>query len=337
MAQQPSHGPMKAALACQDVDALRLHLRQLAEPSRCSSTDGDEEDPAVELLAKQANRIADSLLARGLPHLERAVAAEAAAAAEEESHSCWPTLSIDKFGLTMRAQPVMGHAVWPAAIALCSWLQLHGATLCSHASVLELGAGGGAPSLVAYGLGASLVVATDGDASILPLLRANFDENHCANAADASTAGPRPGGFKAELFDWRDTEAAAKLQSQQELDGFDLVLAADVLYAAGDIAPLMRAAALLLRHGAQSRLLVARSAWFEELQPTLVASAEGEGLSLVKQYHHDGSETVAQAGNGPRAGAPTDCKMPESAVVLEFARSPPTMGRRMSGDALSVS
>ena len=73
-------------------------------------------------------------------------------------------------------------------------------------------------------------------------------------------------------LDWRDATAVRALRRGE---GFDLVLGADVLYGAGDISPLVRCGAALLRPApAGGRLLLGASAEFGELLPSFVAAAD---------------------------------------------------------------
>ena len=77
-----------ALVSSGDLDGLRLRLKALsassgaalAQPPDAADDDaGDDANPAVDALTSQGIEIANDLLRRGLPHLERAAAAEAAA------------------------------------------------------------------------------------------------------------------------------------------------------------------------------------------------------------------------------------------------------------------
>lgn len=253
---------LQAVLAAGDTDALRMQLKQQlsVEAAAASSSaaasapaqgeqeaDEDDDDDAQQLpnpaahLIDRAGAVADELLKQGLPHLERAHAAATAAAAAAAAAEQRPHIEIPTLGLMMRATPVMSQAVWPAALALGRWLRARGDALCDGASVVELGAGGGAPGLVARRAGASFLLATDGDESLVPLLAANIEAN----------AGR--GSWRAMALDWCDADAVAAAAADATSDGsydgggFDLVLAADVVYTPGDIQPLVRAARKLVR------------------------------------------------------------------------------------------
>ena len=252
------------ALADQDVDRLRRQLRELSgAPPTPTLAEEEVDDPAVPL-ARSVAVMADHLLKLGLPHLEReAAAAESAAAARTASH--WPLMVVPELGLTLRAQPVMGHAMWPAALALGKFLMEH-KDLCVGARVIELGAGGAAPGLVARASGASFLLATDGDESLVQLIAANCESN---SGGDWSAAG----------LDWRDVAAL----NREGSGSWDLVLASDVLYSAGELVPIARACNVLLRSTPRSRVLLSCSAWFEGFQPTLLQACEEEGFGLVSQ------------------------------------------------------
>jgi len=239
------------------------------------------------------------------------------------------TSTFESCGLTLRSQLVMGGArVWPAAVALAELLRER-PSLCRGARVIELGAGAGAPGLVCADLGASFVLLTDGDADLLPLLAANaarngfaavtrcacFDwrdarqlariaggetEDATSDAADGTgSAGCLERGRAAASFAFAPLVGPAGLGEESSEGGagagdFDLVLAADVTFSFGDVRPLARAAASLLRRAEGSgdrRLLLARSGLFEELEPTLLAAMQEEGLELLSR--REGSQANA--------------------------------------------
>ena len=81
------------------------------------------------------------------------------------------------------------------------------------------------------------------------------------------------------MLDWRDVAALHREGS----GSWDLVLASDVLYSAGEIVPIVRACKVLLRSNHRSRVLLSCSAWFEGFQPTLLAAFEEEGFGLLSQ------------------------------------------------------
>ena len=105
--------------------------------------------------------------------------------------------------------------------------------------------------------------------------------------AAANCAANAGGAYAAAALDWREPTSVARVAAQD--GGWDMVLAADVLYSAGEISPLVLAASALLGRGEGGggegggrarRFVLACSAWFADLQPSLVASAEAAGLRL---------------------------------------------------------
>ncbi|KAG8215840.1 hypothetical protein J3R82DRAFT_7783 [Butyriboletus roseoflavus] len=84
-----------------------------------------------------------------------------------------PDVSIRLVG----SHPLWGHYLWNAAIAFASYLDSHD-ELISNKSVLELGAGGGLPGIVAAQNGAMNVVLTDyPDAALIGNLAYNVQQN----------------------------------------------------------------------------------------------------------------------------------------------------------------
>jgi predicted nicotinamide N-methyase len=102
--------------------------------------------------------------------------------------------------------------LWRAGVALSRWVEAHDLR---GLRVVELGCGLGLPSLVAARGGAE-VMATDADPDALELVAVNA----AANDVEIETAA----------FDFRADPAPG---------GFDLVLAADVLYEEGSVGPLI--------------------------------------------------------------------------------------------------
>ena len=74
---------------------------------------------------------------------------------------------------------------------------------------------------------------------------------------------------------------STSVSTAREAGRYGVVLAADVLFSVGDIEPIAKTVDALLTPAANSRFVIARSAWFEDLQPTLLAAVETAGLRLV--------------------------------------------------------
>lgn len=253
---------MDAALASGDVDAVR-RLLAASKPTIAS----EPVEPQLDPLTASADAAANKLLSQGLDILERAVASTHT----DELPMTQSTIELHELGLKLVDRPVMGQAIWPAALALCRWLSDH-PERCRDAHVLELGAGSGAPGLVCLKHSAASLALTDADDELLPLMQANCE----LNAREPNTALR----CSVRELDWRQSEHVAAARAARP-DGYTLLLAADVTFGVGDFDPLMRAAAALLGRSHHARLLLARSAWFEDLQHTLIVVAEAAGLCLV--------------------------------------------------------
>ncbi|BGP44860.1 Protein N-terminal and lysine N-methyltransferase efm7 [Rhodotorula kratochvilovae] len=131
--------------------------------------------------------------------------------------------------------PLWGHILYPAAIAMARFLELHAATLLhgpdGHGkgkgkAVLELGAGGGLPGLTAALEGAGNVVISDfPDASLVRNLEKNVELNV------ASLSSPEAADTCAKGFTWGSPPDA--LLESLSTDGtrkFDLILLSDLVF-----------------------------------------------------------------------------------------------------------
>jgi predicted nicotinamide N-methyase len=148
---------------------------------------------------------------------------------------------------------IIGGAVWPSAVALSEYLQTKSKWLLqTNPLTVELGAGTGAVGLYAAALGARVVL-TDvgpltatgygGTTRLLRLLKEN---------ADANSELFREGGGAAHVaeLDWGQQKAHAEaIKRAHAPDGFELLLASDVIYQASGhaVTPLASVMARLLR------------------------------------------------------------------------------------------
>ena len=112
-----------------------------------------------------------------------------------------------------------GGAVWDASQVLGHYLDQQHNRWFGHSS-LELGAGLGYASIVASRCGFSEVLATDGDAIVVPFARENVRKNALAGA-DVETS--------VEHFEWGDaTRLETLIPSGSRLP--DLIMASDIIY-----------------------------------------------------------------------------------------------------------
>ncbi|KIJ53206.1 hypothetical protein M422DRAFT_25671 [Sphaerobolus stellatus SS14] len=88
--------------------------------------------------------------------------------------SSWSSLSIRLVG----SHPLWGHHLWNAARCFATYLDQNKESLCLGKAVLELGAGGGLPSLAAALCGARRVVLTDyPDRDLVENMEINVENN----------------------------------------------------------------------------------------------------------------------------------------------------------------
>ncbi|GAA6047287.1 hypothetical protein JCM3770_001868 [Rhodotorula araucariae] len=131
--------------------------------------------------------------------------------------------------------PLWGHILYPAAIAMAHFLELHAATLLhgpngrgkgKGKAVLELGAGGGLPGLTAALEGAGNVVISDfPDASLVRNLEKNVELNvtllGSSDVADACAKGFTWGSAPDALLESLSADGTRK---------FDLILLSDLVF-----------------------------------------------------------------------------------------------------------
>jgi predicted nicotinamide N-methyase len=145
--------------------------------------------------------------------------------------------------------------IWPAAVALGRHLlelDLRGAR------VIELGAGVGLAGLAAARAGADVLV-TDYEEIALHFARANAARNGLA--------------IRTAVLDWRDADWPG---------GFDLAIAADVLYEARNIAPIAALLPRLIAPGGRALVTDAGRPYVG----TFMSTAAAHGLAAVTRKLH---------------------------------------------------
>ena len=113
-----------------------------------------------------------------------------------------------------------GFRTWEAALCLGTYLcTVEGQNHVSGKIVFELGAGTGFLSILsAKYLGASYVLATDGNGEVVT----DLHTNHSLNSLDSKRAD-------AKMFLWGHTLVGGVLDNKEESRDYDLVLGADVV------------------------------------------------------------------------------------------------------------
>ncbi|KZV80429.1 hypothetical protein EXIGLDRAFT_630171, partial [Exidia glandulosa HHB12029] len=127
----------------------------------------------------------------------------------------WRELSIRLVG----SHPLWGHHLWNAARSFASFLDLNSDVYCKGKRILELGAGGGLPGIVASLVGAESVVLTDyPDAALID----NLGQNVQCNVPPSTKCPVHVAGYI-----W-GTDTAPLLSHSP--DGFDLILMSDLIF-----------------------------------------------------------------------------------------------------------
>ncbi|KAI0067392.1 hypothetical protein BV25DRAFT_1819716 [Artomyces pyxidatus] len=117
--------------------------------------------------------------------------------------------------------PLWGHYLWNASRSFASYLDAH-PELYHDRFVLELGAGGGLPGIVAAKNGARKVVLTDyPDATLVDNLQFNANQNlESAARATVNVKG----------FVWGQTVAPLLKLTDNSEPGFDLIIMSDLIF-----------------------------------------------------------------------------------------------------------
>ena len=194
----------------------------------------------------------------------------------------------------MQVRSVMGLAVWAAASAAAERGVEMLRTLSNQMSpsepapvALELGAGGALPTLLALAAGQQMV-ATDGDADVVALMRRNF----------ALNGHERVRSLAPRQVDWTKTSDVDALLADWP-HGFPLIIAADVFWNRGSMVQFLASAPKLLdktgRSPPPSLLLAMSDDLFLDLATHAVTAAASYGLKLVAQESVTGASVASSA------------------------------------------
>ncbi|KIX97297.1 uncharacterized protein Z520_06749 [Fonsecaea multimorphosa CBS 102226] len=142
----------------------------------------------------------------------------------------------------------LGHLLWNAGQVMSMYLEQNAKALVQNKTVLELGAGAGLPSLVAAILGARRVVVTDyPDQDLVANLQYNVE--HCSALLNKSN-------IVTEGFVWGGRVEPLKLHILPDVDGFDLLILADILFNHSEHAKLLATVRDCLKKTSESAALV---------------------------------------------------------------------------------
>ena len=142
-----------------------------------------------------------------------------------------------------------GGIVWESAFCLAQLLQRDGGKRVRGKRVIELGAGAGLLGMSAAKLGAENVLLTD-HPSAMPLLRRNVARNF-PNPDDTDTA--RVSCLPLDWLDANHLSAVLGTFPKQEGRGFDVALAADVVFAKHLVSPMLRCVAAAMSRARDPR------------------------------------------------------------------------------------
>ncbi|KAF1951215.1 hypothetical protein CC80DRAFT_425218 [Byssothecium circinans] len=174
--------------------------------------------------------------------------------------------------------PLWGHFLWNAGRTLAHFLEERANELVKGKTILELGAGGGLPSLVCALNGASRVVITDyPDSDLIENLRYNIA--HCDSL-------PVPSKVAAEGYLWGAPVDHIKKHLSNE-SGFDVLILADLLFNHSEHAKLVKSIQLMLKKSPASRAYVFFTPyrpWLLEKDLAFFDLARESGFVVTKMF-----------------------------------------------------
>lgn len=144
-----------------------------------------------------------------------------------------------------------GGIVWESAFCLAQLLQRDGGKRVRGKRVVELGAGAGLLGMSAAKLGAESVLLTD-HPSAMPLLRRNVARNF-PNPDDTDTDTARVSCLPLDWLDANHLSAVLGTFPKQENRGFNVALAADVVFAKHLVSPMLACVAAAMARAQDPR------------------------------------------------------------------------------------
>ena len=191
----------------------------------------------------------------------------------------------------MQVRSVMGLSVWAAAsvaakrgVEMLRTLDKQRSAVEPAPVALELGAGGALPSLLAA-LDGQQVLATDGDADVVGLIRRNFALNGLLTGG-ATDCGDSGGVIAPRKLDWTNTSEVNAVLADWPC-GFPLIIAAEVFWNWDSMEQFFASVPKLLdrtqRFPPPSLLLAVSDDLFLDLATRAATTAASHGLRLVSR------------------------------------------------------
>ncbi|KAF4554980.1 Lysine methyltransferase-like protein 7 [Elsinoe fawcettii] len=177
--------------------------------------------------------------------------------------------------------PLWGHFLWNAGRVISNHIEENADTLIQDRNVLELGAGAGLPSFICALRGANVVVVTDyPDADLIENLRVNIDSVKTKQAnVNLHACG----------LLWGADVGEVKSFLPDGIDGFDILILADLLFNHSEHAKLVKTVQTTLRKEPGSKALV----FFTPYRPWLFGNdmaffdlARDGGFVVAKVLEH---------------------------------------------------
>ncbi|GAW02647.1 nicotinamide N-methyltransferase [Lentinula edodes] len=175
------------------------------------------------------------------------------------------------------SHPLWGHHLWNSALSVASYLEQH-PSLFHNKNILELGAGGALPSLVAAESGARKVVITDyPDPDLIQNIECNVEEN-----VDVA----RKGNVAVQGYVWGHSIhpllASLQNESNSNEDLFDLIILSDLIFNHSQHDSLFKTCRLALKPSPNASTFPSNDDATEASSPTSVL----EPSLLVFYTHH---------------------------------------------------
>ncbi|KAF8506189.1 nicotinamide N-methyltransferase [Hysterangium stoloniferum] len=195
----------------------------------------------------------------------------------------WKSLSIRLIG----SHPLWGHYLWNAARCFATYLDQNAQDLCVGKGILELGAGGALPSIVAILCGARRTVITDyPDQALLDNIRINVKTNISAETE---------GEVDIQGHIWgRTVDDLLRNKSKSKPDKFDVILMSDLIFNHSQHVALLQTAESCLAEASPSSIYPCVLVFYTHHRPHL-AKRDLEFFVIATQRGWSCEEVVTEA------------------------------------------